>query len=70
MPTVPLTDPQIDLLLVLCQINRDLLEQRVLRTFSPEQAGMYGRVPTERDMKMMRELDLTVATIKVLKEAK
>jgi hypothetical protein len=69
MTPVPLTKPMIDLLLVLLDINRDLLDAHVLTRFGPR-AGFEGRVPDENDMRVMRELELTQETIKVLEAAK
>jgi hypothetical protein len=60
MPSVPLTTDQIELLLVLCQINRDIFS--------------YARVRDEpsavRKQKLAAELELTKATIKALEEAR
>ena len=59
MTPVPLTPDQIELLLVLLQINRDILYARV-----------RDETTAVRKTNLAAELELTKATIKVLEEAK
>ena len=70
MPLGPLTDPMIDLLLILLEMNRDILDRQLAASFSPRAAGLFGRVPDQNDVRVIDELKLTRDVIKVLEEAR
>lgn len=70
MPAVPLTPEMIDLVLFLCQTHSDELNTRLVRSFMLVQGGDLGRLPDERDVRIVKELELTRATYKVLEAAK
>jgi len=59
MPAVPLTAPQIELLLILLQINCDVLDH-----------GLKDGFVTTGDKRLMDERTLTIETIRVLEAAK
>ena len=68
MKTLTLSDDSIELILVLLQEHRDILDRAVRRSFSVEATGIFGRTPTKHDMRTANELLLTQETIKVLEK--
>jgi hypothetical protein len=54
------SDEAIELLLVLLELNVDSLSRTFQENFSPKVVGFAGHIPNELDVKLAKELRLTM----------
>jgi len=69
MKTVTLTPESVDLLLVLLQAHRDMLEHDIKLRLGPRAAGWSGKVPTNGEVREAQELLLTTGLIRTLEKS-
>ena len=66
LQTYAFNDESVELLRMLLAVHRDELEFIFRKSFSPDVAGVYGRLVNDSDIQISDELQMTIELIELL----